>query len=206
MVCVCPSYDNSHGRQDDDKPSTFGSNLFLLMLSPPMAKIWCNHTWLYNEDCYEEYLYPPKRLWAKPIYTWYIFIVPFFLGWTSSYTTYFRVCQSATDWIHTQSCLLFKSMGHYWTTFVYSLQVYSVLECLLGCLFETSFVCVFVCFILQSAVSSHRLDSVGRLFFVKFWIPIVCQVEKQTSGRPSPKKIVFHCCFPSNVIHFLVSS
>ena len=188
MVCVCPSYDNSHGRQDDDKPSTLGSNLFLLMLSPPMAKIWCNHIWLYNEDCYEEYLYHPKRLWAKPIYTWYIFIVPFFLGWTSSYTSY---CSKVWDMIGPHLCTPLKYIQFFNACWAASLK---------------HRLCVFVCFILQSAVSSHRLDSVGRLFFVKFWIPIVCQVEKQTRGHPSPKKIVFHCCFPSNVIHFLVSS
>ena len=86
---------------------------------------------------------------------------------------------------------------------MYSLQVYSVLECLLGCLFETSFVCVFVCFILQSAVSSHRLDSVGRLFFVKFLDPDSLSSREADEWTPIPKENCLPLLLPFKCYSFL---
>lgn len=65
-------------------------------------------------------------------------------------------------------------------------------------------VCVFACFILQSAVGSHRLDSVGRLFFVKFWIPIVCQVSREADEwTPIPKENCLPLLFPFKCHSFL---
>lgn len=68
MVCVCPRYDNSHGRQDDDKPSTFGSNLFLLMLSPPMAKNGVT-TYGYLMKIAMKSIYIPQNGFEQNLYT-----------------------------------------------------------------------------------------------------------------------------------------
>ena len=98
--------------------------------------------------------------------------------------------------------LLFKSMGHDWTTFVYSLEVYSVLQCLLGCLFETSFVCVCVFHFAKCSQQSQ----IGFC-----WTSILCEVldpdslsSREADERtPIPKENCLPLLLPFKCYSFL---